>query len=81
MVNLLNFLDIEQEENIEENIKYGIQDYIKLKKCKVYEIYMNRDNLKELIKFLKERHKIKYTETQRFFGIKRGTMEGLKTNK
>lgn len=76
-----NFLDIEEERNIEKNIKYGIQDYIKLKKCKAYEIYMSRNVLKELIQFLKENHKIKYTEIQKFFEIKRGTMEGLKTYK
>ena len=76
-----NFLDIEQEKYIEENIRYGIQDYMKLKKCKIYEIYMNRAILKELIRFLKEKHKIKYTETQKFFEIKKGTMEGLKTYK
>ena len=38
--------DIEQEKNIEANIKFGIQDYIKLKQCKIHEIYMNRDVLK-----------------------------------
>ena len=76
-----NFLDIKQEKNIEENIKYGIQDYIKFKKCNIYEIYMDREVLKALIKFLKEKHKIKYTETRKFFEIKKGTMEGLKTYK
>ena len=76
-----NFLDIEQDVDIEKKIKYGIQDYIKLKNCQTYEIYMNRNTLKELIQFLKEKHKIKYTETQKFFEIKRGTMEGLKTYK
>lgn len=30
-----NFLDIEEERNIEKNIKYGIQDYIKLKNAKL----------------------------------------------
>ena len=75
-----NFIDIEKK-NIEENIKYGIQDYMKTRKCKIYEIYMNREILKELIKFLKVVYKIKYTETQKFFEIKRGTMEGLKANK
>lgn len=42
---------------------------------------MSRNVLKELIQFLKENHKIKYTEIQKFFEIKRGTMEGLKTYK
>ena len=74
-------MDIETDVDIEKNIKYGIQDYIKMKKCQIYEIYMNREILKELIKFLKEKHKIKYTETQKFFEIKKGTMEGLKTYK
>ena len=74
-------MDIEQDVDIEKKIKYGIQDYIKLKNCQTYEIYMNRNTLKELIQFLKEKHKIKYTETQKFFEIKRGTMEGLKTYK
>lgn len=75
------FLDIEQERNIEENIKYGIQEYIKIKKYKIYEIFISRKILKELIRYLKIEHKIKYTETQKFFEIKRGTMEGLKTYK
>lgn len=76
-----NFLDIKQEIQIEENIKYGIKEYIELKKCKTYEIFMNRQILKELIKYLKIKHKIKYTETQKFFEIKKGTMEGLKKYK
>lgn len=76
-----SFLDIEQEKNIEENIKYAIEEYIKLKKYKIYEIFLNRQILKDLIKFLKVEHKIKYTETQKFFEIKKGTMEGLKTYK
>ena len=74
-----NFLDIEKD--IQENIKYGIEEYIKINNYKIYEIFINRQILKELIKYLKEKHKIKYTETQKFFEIKKGTMEGLKNNK
>lgn len=74
-------LDVEKKENVEEKIKYGIQEYIKIKNCEVFEIFENRQLLKELIKFLKINHKIKYIETQSFFEIKKGTMEGLKIYK
>lgn len=75
------FLDVNNSDNTEENIKLGIQEYIKIKKCKISDIFIERLILKELIKYLKEEHKIKYTETRKFFEIKKGTMEGIKTTK
>lgn len=76
-----NFMDIEEEKNIEQDIKFGIKEYIKIKKCKIYDIFENRQILKDLIRFLKIEYKVKYVETQKFFEIKKGTMEGLKTYK
>ena len=76
-----NFIDIDEEKNLDEIIKYGIKRYLKINEYKIYDIYSNREILKELIKFLKLEYKIKYVQTQKFFDIKKGTMEGLKTYK
>ena len=76
----MDFFDIDVEKN-DKVIYNAISKFLKQNKLKIYEIFLNREKLKELILYLKEKENIKYTEIREFFEIKRGTMEGLKTYK
>lgn len=76
----IDFFDIDVEKN-DKVIYNAISRFLKQNKLKIYEIFLNREKLKELILYLKEKENIKYTEIREFFEIKRGTMEGLKTYK
>lgn len=78
--NEIDFFDIDIEKN-DKVIYSAISRFLKENKIEIYEIFLNRENLKDLILYLKEKEHIKYIEIRRFFEIKRGTMEGLKTCK
>ena len=71
------FFDIDIEKN-DEVIYNAIKRFLKFNKIELYQIFSNREKLKELILYLKEKENIKYIEIGNFLGIKRGTMEGLK---
>ena len=76
----IDFFDIDVEKN-NKVIYNAVSRFLKENKIEIYEIFLNRENLKKLILYLKEKENIKYTEIREFFEIKRGTMEGLKTYK
>ena len=76
------FIDIEENINsLNEYISEGIKEFIKNNKLNIYEIFSNREALKELIFFLKENCRIKYVEIRNYFEISRGQMDILKIKK
>lgn len=72
--NIYNFMDINNKISIEEEIK----KFLKEKNKKLIEIFDDRDVLKQLIKYLKENSKMKYTDIMKKLDITKGTMERLK---
>lgn len=78
--NKIDFFDIDMEKS-NKVIYNAINRFLNINKIEIYEIFSNREILKKLIIYLKEKENIKYIEIREFFEIKRGTMEGLKTYK
>lgn len=78
--NKIDFFDIDIEKN-SKVIYNAIGRFLYNYKIEIYEIFSNREILKKLILYLKEKENIKYTQIREFFEINRGTMEGLKTYK
>ena len=72
------YMDIEDENNINENIEIGINEFRREKSMNLVNILSNREVLKDLIIFLKQKCKIKYTEMQNFFDISKSLMNNLK---
>lgn len=70
------FFDIEND--IEKIIDNAISEFIKQEDIKVFEIFQKDDILKKLIRFLKVRKNIKYTQIMKKLDITKGTMERLK---
>lgn len=69
------FIDIEK--NIKEKILQGISEYIEKEHINVARIFINRNTLINLIKFLKNVRKINYCEVRKELEISRGTMETI----
>lgn len=69
-----NFIDIENT----KCIKQEISKFLKEKNIDIIEILSERRVLKQLIKYLKENSKIKYTDIMKELDITKGTMERLK---
>ncbi len=67
-------IDIDRKEII---LKY-INEFQKNKGIQLFEVYTDREILKELIHFLKGKYLIKYTEMMDIMGISKGTMQSLK---
>lgn len=70
------FFDIEND--IEKIIDNAISEFIKQEDIKVFEIFQKDDILKKLIRFLKVRKNIKYTQIMKKLDITKRTMERLK---
>lgn len=70
------FIDIDIDPR--KKLDNAINEFIKKENVKVFEIFEKNDILKELIKFLKNNKKIKYTDIMKKFDITKGQMEGLK---
>lgn len=73
-----DFLEAEDMDRIDDAIKSGIEEFLKKEDAKLFEIFENRDILKKLILFLKEKKKIKYVDMRRFFYLSRGILDRLK---
>ncbi|MBQ9297660.1 MAG: transposase [Clostridia bacterium] len=74
------FMDIE-EYSSEQKKQYILEAIYEFRKryCKsTFEIFSDRDVLKKLIWFLKEKFGCTYVEIRNYFEISRGTMESLK---
>lgn len=69
------FYDI--NENKEFEINEGISEFIKKEQINLYEIFLDRIILIDLIKFLKNVRNIKYISIRNFLNMERGTMEGI----
>ena len=67
-------IDINREELMEE----GIKKFETIKNQKLNEVLRSEEKIKEMVKFLKENYKIKYTEMMKKFGITQGKMNTLK---
>lgn len=70
------FLDVDVD--IEEKIKEGIAVFIRKYNKNVIDIFTKREVLKQLIKYLKNEKKIKYSDIIKKLEITKGTMERLK---
>ena len=70
------FLDIDID--IEKNINNAISEFVKKEDIKLFEIFENNDILKKLVKYLKIKKNIKYTDIMKRLDITKGTMERLK---
>ncbi len=70
--------EYENEETINSYILEGIREFKKEFCLNTVEILSNREIFKELIIFLKENCRLKYTEISKFFDISRGSMQKLK---
>ena len=71
----IEFLDINKD--IKEIMIEGIQRFLEERKYKLFQIFEDREILRELIFYLKEKRKVTYVEIRNFFGITRGVMQRL----
>lgn len=78
--NDIDFFDVDIEKD-DKLIYNAIRNFLINNKINLSSIFMNREILKVLILYLKEQENIKYVDIKKFFEMKRGTMEGLKTYK
>ena len=74
------YMDIDDgnSERANEYINEGINEFKKENNIGIDEILSNREILKKLIYFLKEKCGLKYVEIRNWLGIPRGTMDLLK---
>jgi len=70
-----SFLDIEVDKK--EEIIMGIQEFLETDNRKLQELFSNRKILEEVVLYLKNEKKIKYTEIREFFEMTRGTMQRI----
>ncbi len=61
-----------------EYINEGIKEFKHIYNIGLVEIFANRECLKKLIRFLKEKCNVKYVEIRKYLEISRGVMESLK---
>ena len=61
-----------------EYINEGIKEFKHIYNIGLVEIFANRECLKKLISFLKEKCNVKYVEIRKYLEISRGVMESLK---
>lgn len=67
----------EDEETIKEYIAEGLKEYMKVYSKTLIDVFSNRDVLKELIQYLKEKCNIKYVEIKKYFEIPSGIINYL----
>lgn len=75
-----NFLDIDR--NINEDIEFGIRNFLNKEETNLFCVYSNRKMLIKLIEYLKREENIKYIDIGKYLEIPTSTMQGLreKTN-
>ena len=65
------------EESAKYKIKQGISEFAKKEQINLFEIFSERNNIINLIKFLKNVKKIEYIRIREYLDITRGTMENI----
>lgn len=66
--------------NIKQELLQGISEFLKKEQINVAKVFIDREILTNLIKFLKNVKQIKYTTIRKELGISRGTMESITEN-
>ena len=56
----------------------GVREFLHFSKNNIYDVFMDRNILKNIIKFLNKECKIKYIYIRNYFDISRGCMDNLK---
>lgn len=69
----ISFLDVDRD--TKETISLAIREFLGDNNYELYEIYEKRQVLKEMILYLKNDKKVKYTEIENYFEITRGIMQ------
>ena len=64
--------------NRDEFMNFGINKFLLLRNMSLDEVLETRNNKKELVKFLKNEYKIRYSEMMKRLNISKGEMQGLK---
>lgn len=74
----VTFLDVDI--NIKEKILLSIQEFVSNKGCKLYEIFDDKQTLKELITELKINKNIKYVDIRNYFEMTKNSMQKIMKN-
>lgn len=72
----MSFIDIDTD--YKENLDNAINIFVQKENIETMKIFNDREILKKLILYLKEKEKIKYVDIMKYFEISKGTMDRLK---
>ncbi len=71
----ITFLDVDND--IKEKILLSTQEFVRIKEYKLYEIFSNKQILKELIEYLKNNKSIKYVAIREYFEMTKNSMQKI----
>lgn len=74
------FIDVEEKtvDEISQHIIIGTEEFINCNKINLQDIFSNRENMKNLVKYLKEECGISYKQIRDFFEMTKGVMERIR---
>ena len=74
----MRFIDFEKEENCKKYILSALSEFVKKYNCRLVDILENKETIRRIIVYLKNRFNIQYSESIRYFKVSRRIIKDIK---